>query len=126
MAIDLTKLTQSELLQIVNSTPQGEMLTRSRLRRQMDAGALRFGDGANIHLVRYVRWLVDEMDRPRPARMDYAEARRRQAEKNRAATKSIQDIAPIPEIEDYPRRKACGASFRIFCETYFPAAFHRA
>ena len=67
MAIDLTKLTQSELLQIVNSTPQGETLTRSRLRRQMDAGALRFGDGASVHLVRYVRWLVDEMDRPRPA-----------------------------------------------------------
>jgi len=126
MAIDLTKLTQSELLQIVNSTPQGETLTRSRLRRQMDAGALRFGDGASVHLVRYVRWLVDEMERPRPARVDYAEARRRQAEKNRAATKSIQDIAPIPEIEDYPRRKACGASFRIFCEMYFPAAFHRA
>jgi len=125
MAIDPTKLTQSELLQVVNATPQGETLTRSRLRRQMDAAALRFGDGTHVHLVRYVRWLVDEMERPRPAKVDYAEARRRQAEKNRAATKSIQDIAPIPEIEDYPRRKACGASFRLFCETYFPVAFHR-
>jgi hypothetical protein len=124
--VDPTKLTQSELLQVVNSTPHGETLTRSRLRRQMDAGAFRFGDGTSVHLVRYVRWLVGEMERPRPAKVDYAEARRRQAEKNRAATKSIQDIAPIPDIEDYPRRKACGASFRVFCETYFPAAFHRA
>ena len=126
MAIDPAKLTQSELLQVVNSTPQGETLTRSRLRRQMDAGAFRFGDGTHVHLVRYARWLVDEMDKPRPAKVDYAEARRRQAERNRAATKSIQDIAPIPEVQDYPRRQACGASFRLFCETYFPMAFHRA
>ena len=126
MAIDLTKLTQSELLQVVNSTPQGEVLTRSRLRRQMDAAALRIGDGTHVHLVRYARWLVDEMEKPRPAKVDYAEARRRQAERNRAATKSIQDIAPIPEIEDYTRRQGCGASFRLFCETYFPMAFHRA
>jgi hypothetical protein len=126
MAIDLTQLTQSELLQLVNATPLGEVLTRSRLRRQMDAGAFRFGDGTHVHLVRYVRWLVGELDKPRPVKVDYLEARRRQAEKNRAATKASQDIFPIPEVEDYPRRKDCGASFRLFCETYFPAAFYRA
>ena len=126
MAIDPAKLTQSELLQIVNATPLGEVLTRSRLRRQMDAAALRIGDGTHIHLVRYARWLIDEVEKPRPAKVDYAEARRRQAEKNRAATKSVQDIAPIPQIEDYSRRKACGESFRLFCQTYFPIAFYRA
>ena len=82
MAIDPTKLTQSELLQIVNATPLGTVLTRSRLRRQMDAGALKFGDGTHVHLVRYARWLADELDRPRPAKADYAEARRKQAERN--------------------------------------------
>ena len=45
MAIAPTKLTQSELLQVINSTPAGEVLTRSRLRRQMDAARLRIGDG---------------------------------------------------------------------------------
>ncbi len=45
MAIDPTNLTQTELLQIVNSGALGTVLTRSRLRRQMDAAALRFGDG---------------------------------------------------------------------------------
>jgi len=58
VAIDLTKLTQAELLQIVNATPLGVVLTRGRLRRQMDAGALKFGDGTHVHLVRYVRWLA--------------------------------------------------------------------
>ncbi len=126
MAIDPSRLTQSELLQLVNATPLGVVLTRSRLRRQMDAAALRFGDGTHIHLVRYVRWLVGEMDKPRPTRMDYAEARRRQAERNRAATKASQDVFPVPEVEDYTRRQACAESFRLFCETYFAAAFHRA
>jgi len=126
MAIDPAKLTQSELLQLVNATPLGVVLTRSRLRRQMDAGALRFGDGTHIHLVRYVRWLVGQLDKPRPMKMDYAEAKRRQAERNRAATKASQDIHPVPEVEDYPRRQQCAESFRLFCETYFASAFHRA
>ena len=67
MAIDPTNLTQSELLQLVNATPLGVVLTRSRLRRQMDVGAFRFGDGTHVHLVRYVRWLVGELDKPRAA-----------------------------------------------------------
>jgi len=60
-----------------------------------------------------------------PGGMDYAEHRRRKARDRRAVTKSVQDIAPIPEVEDYDRRKACGASFQVFCETYFAVAFHR-
>jgi hypothetical protein len=126
MAIDLTNLSQTDLLQLVNATPLGAVLTRSRLRRQMDAAALRFGDGTYIHFVRYVRWLAQEAHRPRSKPLDYAEARKRQAERNRAATKASQDIAPIPEVEDYERRKRCGESFRLFCETYFPKAFYRA
>ncbi len=41
MAIDRANLTQSDLLQIVNATPLGAVLTRSRLRRQMDSAVLR-------------------------------------------------------------------------------------
>jgi hypothetical protein len=67
-----------------------------------------------------------EHDRPRPKPIDYVEAKKRQAEKNRAATKAGQDIQPIPEVEDYQRRQATRASLRLFCETYFPKAFYRA
>ena len=126
MAIDLTNLSQTDLLQLVNATPLGTVLTRSRLRRQMDAAALRIGDGTRIHFVKYLRWLVAEHDRPRPKPIDYAEARRRQAERNRAATKASQDIHPIPEVEDWQRRQATSDSLRLFCETYFPKAFYRA
>lgn len=126
MPIDVTSLSQTELLQIVNATPLGTVLDRSRLRRQMDKAAFRVGDGHRIHLVRYVAWLAREIDRPRPKPVDYVEARRRQAEKNRAGTKAAQDIFPIPEVEDFDRRQATSASLRLFCETYFPRAFYRA
>ena len=96
MAIDPSRLTQSELIQVVNATPLGVVLTRSRLRRQMDAGAFRFGDGTHVHLVRYARWLVGELDKPRAPKLDYVEAKRRQAQRNRAATKAAQDIYPVP------------------------------
>ena len=58
-----------------------------------------------------------------PHKVDYAEARRRQAQRNRAATKAAQDIFPVPQIEDYQRRKECRESFRLFCTTYFPGFF---
>ncbi len=125
MPIDVTNLSQTELLQIVNATPLGTVIDRSRLRRQMDKAAFRVGDGKRIHLVRYAAWLARELDRPRTRPIDYVEARRRQAEKNRAGTKAAQDIFPIPEIEDYERRLATSASLRLFCETYFPRAFYR-
>ena len=126
MAIDVTRLTQTDLLQVVNATGLGLVLDRSRLRRQMDGAAFRVGDGRHIHLVRYVAWLARELDRPRPKPADYLEAKRRQAERNRTATKAAQDIFPIPEIEDYDRRLATSDSLRLFCETYFPRAFYRA
>lgn len=125
MAIDPAKLSQSELLQVMNATPMGAVLTRSRLRRQMDAAALKIGDGTHVHLARYVRWLAAEMDRPREPKVDYVESRKRKANRERAATKSAQDIFPIPEIVDYQRRKACGESFQEFCITYFPRYFWR-
>lgn len=101
------------------------MLTRSRLGRQMDAAALRLGDGKTIHLLKYIQWLVEEASRPVAEPTDYDEAKRRQAARNRAATKAAQDIAPIPDVADPARRKRAGKSLRVFAETYFPLIFWR-
>ena len=125
MARDVRQLSPTELVRLVNSTPLGTVLSAARLHRQMNQAGLRIGDGRTIHLVKYVAWLALEAERPRPAPMSYEEKKRREAERNRLKALAGQDIAPIPEIEDYARRKACGESFRLFCETYFPAAFYR-
>jgi hypothetical protein len=49
------------------------------------------------------------------------EARGRRRRQSAAAA----DVAPIPSpaVEDPSRRAACGASLKLFFETYFPAAF---
>ncbi len=119
----LTSLTQTELLRVVNSTPLGSVLTRSRLRQQLDVGALAFGDGRRLDLLRYIGWLATERAKPPRERTDYAEAKRRQAARNRAATKAAQDIAPIPDVADMSRRKATQKDLRTFCEEYFSEAF---
>jgi len=123
-AMDLLHLTRSELLRLVNGTPAGAVLTRSRLRGQIDAGGAAFLDDAGrVHFVRYVRWLARQADLPAAEAADYLEQKRRQAARNRAATKAAQDIAPIPDVADWPRRERALASPRVFCETYAPRAF---
>ena len=123
--VDLTRLSQAELLRLVNGTSLGTVLTRARLRTQMDAAGTRIGDGQRIHFLRYLRWLVIEEGRRRSKGRKYVTARRAQAERNRAATKAGQDIAPIPAIADLKRRGRACRSLRVFCETHFPAVFYR-
>ena len=121
--IDMAAMSQTQLLQLVNATPLGTVLTRSRLRRQMDVAAHRFGDGKRIHLLKYIRWLALEVDRPRTGPMDYTEARDRQAKRNRMATRASQDVAPIPPIVNIRRRRSTEKNLRVFCEKYFAKTF---
>ena len=58
--VDIRRLRPTQLLRLLNGTTLGPVMTRSQLRRQMDAAALRVGDGETVHLVRYTRWLVPE------------------------------------------------------------------
>ena len=62
--VDIRQLRPTQLLRLLNSTALGPAMTRSQLRRQMDAAALRVGDGETVHLVWYTRWLVREYLRP--------------------------------------------------------------
>ena len=55
MALDPKKLSRNELVQLLNSTPLGECLTRSRLDRQMNRAGRRWHDGRRIRLLDYLR-----------------------------------------------------------------------
>ena len=63
-ALDPNRLTRNELVQLLNSTPLGQCLTRSRLDRQMNRAGRRWHDGRRIRLLEYIRWLAVEVDRP--------------------------------------------------------------
>lgn len=122
---DLARLTQTELLRLVNATARGAVLSRSRLRRQLDeAGPRVLVDGRRIHLLRYLKWLVLASQR-RPAQpVGYDAARDRQAARSRAAVRTAQDIAPVPDVADVARRRRAARSLRAFAETYFAPTFY--
>lgn len=52
---------------------------------------------------------------------------KRESKRNWDATEAAikANIAPLPKVRDRARREACGASLRLFLETYFPRAFPR-
>ena len=64
MALDPRKLSRDELVQLLNSTSLGECLTRGRLTSQMNRAGRRWHDGRHIRLLDYLRWLVQEVEKP--------------------------------------------------------------
>jgi len=121
-ALDPNKLTRNELVQLVNSTPLGECITRSRLDRQMNRAGRRWHNGRHIRLLDYIRWLAREVDRPAKPKQD---GRSADLLRKNAATWRRQNIAPVPEVADLQRREKACEDFRCFCETYFAAALYR-
>jgi hypothetical protein len=122
-ALDPAALSRNELVQLLNSTQLGAVMTRRVLDRQMNAAGRRWHNGKTINLAGYARWLAAEYAKPDATKQTYAEAKARQASRNREATKAAQDIAPIPQIANIKRREAAAASLRVFCETYFSQTF---
>ena len=54
----------------------------------------------------------------------YQEHRRKMAARMREMRAAGSEIGDLPPVLDPERREACGRSFRLFCETYRPAAFN--
>jgi len=125
MALDVQRLTPTEAVRLLNSTPLGIVVSAATLHRQMNKAGFRIGDGKAVHLLRYVKWLAAEYHQPKRGPMTYEERKRREAERNRLKALAGQDIGPIPDIADPDRREATCARLRVFCETYFPRVFYR-
>ncbi len=56
MAIDPRRLKPTQLVQLLNSTPAGEVINERQLYRHRARAGLRIGDGRTIDLLRYVAW----------------------------------------------------------------------
>lgn len=119
MSIDVTHIEPTQLVRLLNSTPAGTVVTGAGIRRQMNRGGFRIGDGKTVNLVRYVAWLVDEID----SQKGIGDHRDADLKRKRMAVRAAQNIAPVPEIQNPARRKRCKKSLRKFCEEYFPEVF---
>lgn len=132
MALDPRKLRPSELIQLINSTPLGAVLSDRLLRQQRQQAGLAIGDGRTVDFFRYVAWLVHQrhtaaaQQQPpsaAPPAPEYAAVKERARARNAALSRSGRDIAPLPEVQDPARRRAAAASLKRFCEAYFPGTF---
>ncbi len=126
--IDIRSLTPTQLVRLLNSTPLGPVVNSARVNRQMNEAGMRItaGDPRKVSLMKYVAWLARRHDEPKPQTLGYEEKLRRDLERQLVRSRHGRDIAPIPQVVDPKRKAACQDSFRLFCETYFPQAFHLA
>jgi hypothetical protein len=122
--INPQKLRPSELLRLVNATKYGSVLSEYQLRRHRSMAGYTIGDDTTIDLFRYAAWLTMEYFKPKRVPLSYEEQKAQAAQRNADEVRQAQDIGEIPSVVDPERRARCEASFRQFCETYFPEVFY--
>ncbi len=123
-AIDPTRLRPAVLARLLNSVGRGEVISERQLRRHRTRAGYTIGDARTVDLFRYAAWLTLEHFKPKAEPLTYEEQKARQAERNAEAVRAAQDIGEIPAVADPDRKARCEASFRDFCETYFPEVFY--
>ncbi len=127
MPIDPRKLKPTQLVQLLNSTPLGEVANERTLYRHRARAGLRIGDGRTVDLLRYVAWLVLERHRPRPEAdglTGYEAHKERAAQRVRDLSLAGRDIGELPAVANADRKERAERDFRFFCEQYFPQTFH--
>jgi len=126
VAIDPRNLKPSELCRLVNSTPLGEVIRERQLYRHRTRAGFRIGDGKNVDLLRYVAWLVQVRNEPKPdSDADpYESLKERARARNAALSLAGRDIGELPAVVSSDRKTQASMDFRFFCESYFPQTFH--
>ncbi|MFQ5495690.1 MAG: hypothetical protein ACE5EX_09960 [Phycisphaerae bacterium] len=67
MPVDLRHVPPSQLLQLLNSTPLGEVVSKYQLQLHRTRAGLNIGDGQAVDLQRHAAWLFHERGRIRQA-----------------------------------------------------------
>ena len=122
--IDPRKLKPAVLARLLNSTGKGEVINERQLLRHRNRAGYTIGDAKTVDLFRYAAWLTLDYFTPKDEPLSYDEIKRRQAERNAEMVAAAQDIGEIPAVVDPERKAKAEASFRFFCEAYFPDAFY--
>ena len=108
----------------MNSCSFGDVVTASQFRYFCDNNDVRGTGGRGVSLLRVAALLTWEYFQPAPKAKDYVQQKRLQAQRNAEAVRAAQDIGEIPTVADPLRRESAIASFKTFCETYFPEIFY--
>lgn len=123
MALDPRKLKPSELTQLLNSTPFGEVVNERQIRRHRNRAGFTIGDGQTLDLFKYAAWLTLQHG-ARNAPQSYDEKKESARQRSLGLVALGQDIGEIPDPLDPDRRARAMEDFRYFCEAYFPEVFY--
>ncbi len=123
MALDPRKLKPSELTQLLNSTPFGEVTNERQIRRHRNRAGFTIGDGQSVDLFRYSAWLTLQMATLRSSQT-YGEKKEVARRRSLDMVTLGQDIGEIPDPIDTDRKARAMEDFRYFCEEYFPEVFY--
>lgn len=127
MKVDPRRLKPSQLVQLLNSTPLGEVTGERQLHRHRSRAGLRIGDGRTVDLLRYLAWLALDRHTPRPepeGLAGYEGMKERARARNAELSLSGRDIGELPAVVNPERKAKAERDFRYFCEAYLPLTFH--
>lgn len=124
MALNPRKLLPSELIQLLNSTPLGQVLDSGLLYRHRLAAGLNIGDGKRVDLLRYCVWLRQQCHKPRKAVRTYEDIKRAAIKKSRQMAEIGREVGPLPKVANSRLKSRAKKNFRYFCERYFPQTFY--
>jgi hypothetical protein len=122
--INPTRLKPAELTRLLNSAGFGEVINERTLRRHRNRAGYTIGDTKTVDLFRYAAWLTHRYLEPPKKERTYEEMRETARLRNAELARAGQDIGPIPEVVNPQRKASAVASFKTFCEVYFPDVFY--
>ena len=130
MPLTPTNMRVIDVARLLNSTAQGFVLAQARLYRQFNRVGFRIAateNTRNINLIKYIAWLFDEKhtvpEEFVSTARSYEERKEAERQRNAAISAAGRDIAPLPEVVNPERKKACERNFQLFCESYFPETY---
>jgi len=127
VAIDARQLGPTQLCRLLNSTPLGEVISERQLHRHRTRAGFRIGEGRTVDLFRYIAWLASLRHAPQPdadGLSGYDALKEQARARNALLSLSGRDIGELPAVANAERKTQAAASFRFFCEAYFPQTFH--
>jgi len=122
--INPTHLKPADLIRLLNSAGFGPVLTDSTLRRHRNSAGYTIGDAKTVDMLRYAAWLMQAYLSPPPPPRSYEQLREAARQRNAELARAGQDIGEIPAVVNLQRRQQAMASFKFFCERYFPDVFY--
>ena len=124
MALNPTKLRPAKLVRILNSAGFGEVISDSTLRRHRNRAGYTIGDEETVDLLRYAAWLTGQYLTPSQDARSYDEVKEAARLRNAELARAGQEIGQIPTVVNPDRKIKAMASFKYFCEVYFPDVFY--